>query len=163
MPVISLSTKKVRHVAEISDLTSHLGYWLRHVSNHVSHAFARRLAAKDITVAEWVMLRSLFGKPPMMPSALADTMGMTRGAITKLAERLIAKALIVREASADDGRSQTLSLTQRGAKLVPVLAYLADRNDAEFFDLLSRQERRTLEHLLKKLVARADMNRIPTE
>ena len=35
-----------------SDLTSHLGYWLRHVSNHVSHAFARKLESRDVTVAE---------------------------------------------------------------------------------------------------------------
>ena len=34
-----------------SDLTSHLGYWLRYVSNHVSHAFARKLTG-DAHVAE---------------------------------------------------------------------------------------------------------------
>ncbi len=34
-----------------SELTEHLGYWLRLVSNHVSHTFAARLAAKDVTVA----------------------------------------------------------------------------------------------------------------
>ena len=78
----------------ISSLDSHLGYWLRYVSNHVSHAFAAKLAARDVTVAEWVLLRALWDEDPVAPSRLAETMGMTRGGITKLAGRLIAKGLV---------------------------------------------------------------------
>jgi DNA-binding MarR family transcriptional regulator len=146
-----------------SDLTAHLGFWLRYVSNHVSHAFAGKLAAKGVTVAELFMMRSLFGKAPMPPSRLAEEMGMTRGAITKLADRLIDKSLIVRTASRDDGRAQTLALTLRGTKMVPDLAALADRNDAEFFDHLSAAERQTLERLLKRMVEQCDMTSVPTE
>ncbi len=141
----------------ISDLYAHFGFWLRKVSNHVSHAFAAKLAGKGITVAEWALMRSLYGKEPMPPSQLADEMGMTRGAITKLADRLIAKSLIARKASADDGRAQTLTLTKRGADLVPRLATLADRNDAEFFACLTADERQTLKRLLKRL---AEANRV---
>ena len=75
----------------VSELTAHLGFWLRAVSNHVSRAFAEKLGAKGVTVAEWVMLRALYGKEPTPPSRLAQAMGMTRGAITRLADRLIAK------------------------------------------------------------------------
>jgi len=146
-----------------SDLTAHLGFWLRTVSNHVSHAFAGKLAAKGVTVAEWVMMRALHGRHPMPPSRLAEEMGMTRGAITKLADRLISKSLIVRKASRDDGRAQTLALTPRGKDLVPGLAALADRNDAEFFDHLSRAERETLERLLKRMVEHGKMTAVPIE
>ncbi|MEJ0046427.1 MAG: MarR family transcriptional regulator [Rhodospirillales bacterium] len=76
----------------VPELTAHIGYWLRHVSNHVSHAFARKLAAKDVTVAEWALMRVLYGQAPMSPCTLADQMGLTRGAISKLAARLIARA-----------------------------------------------------------------------
>ena len=51
-----------------SDLTAHLGFWLRAVSNEVSQAFAAKLASRDVTVAEWVTLRSLFGRAPVAPS-----------------------------------------------------------------------------------------------
>ncbi|WP_373532734.1 MarR family winged helix-turn-helix transcriptional regulator [Vampirovibrio sp.] len=78
----------------ISHLESHLGYWLRFVSNHVSFAFARQLSGKGVTVAEWVMLRMLYEKDPMPSTHLAKEMTMTRGAITKLANRLIAKNLV---------------------------------------------------------------------
>jgi DNA-binding MarR family transcriptional regulator len=147
----------------VSDLTAHLGFWLRTVSNHVSHAFAGRLAAQGVTVAEWVMMRALYGKDPMPPSRVADEMGMTRGAITKLADRLIGKSLIVRRADSEDGRAQTLALTPQGSRLVPKLAALADRNDAEFFGGLSRAERDTLERLLKRLVEQGRMTAMPID
>lgn len=147
----------------VSELTAHLGFWLRAVSNHVSHAFARKLAAEDVTVAEWVMMRALYGKAPMAPSRLADEMRMTRGAITKLADRLIDKALIIRKASRDDGRAQTLALTPRGNSLVPKLAALADRNDAEFFGHLTAAEQKTLERLLKRMIERSNITEMPLE
>ena len=144
-----------------SELTAHLGFWLRSVSNQVSHAFAEKLAAKDVTVAEWVVVRALYGNGPMPPSCLAENIGMTRGAITKLADRLIAKSLIVRKASSSDGRAQTLALTSRGTVLVPELAELADRNDAEFFGCLSATERKTLERILKRIAEHNQITAIP--
>jgi DNA-binding MarR family transcriptional regulator len=147
----------------VSDLPAHLGFWLRAVSNHVSQTFATKLGGKDVTVAEWVLLRTLYGRDPMAPSRVAEAMGMTRGAVTKLADRLIAKHLVLRAASPDDGRAQTLALTPKGAKLVPLLAELADRNDAEFFGVLSPSERQALEHLLRRLVAANRMPAMPVD
>lgn len=149
--------------ANVSDLTDHLGFWLRYISNHVSHAFAVKLAGKDVTAAEWVLLRALYGKDPMPPSRLASDLGMTRGAITKLADRLIGKSLVVRKANRDDGRAQTLDLTPRGRKLVPELAAVADQNDAEFFDHLTSDERDTLQRILTRTVEYRRMASVPTE
>lgn len=147
----------------VSDLTSHLGFWLRMVSNHISHAFAAKLADRGVTVAEWVLMRALYDREPSPPSRLADELGMTRGAITRLADRLIAKSLLVREADPDDGRAQTLALTRRGVALLPQLAALADRNDAEFVAPLSPTERASLEELLRRIAGHARMTAVPTE
>ncbi|WP_127089023.1 MarR family winged helix-turn-helix transcriptional regulator [Aquabacter cavernae] len=148
---------------EPSDLDAHLGFWLRTVSNHVSHAFAGKLATRGVTVAEWVVLRRLYGREPAPPSVLADEIGMTRGAITKLADRLIAKALVTRAADPRDGRAQTLALTGTGRALVPELAALADRNDAEVFGHLSAMERDSLLAMLKRLVERGRITTMPLE
>ncbi len=148
-----------------SNLETHLGYWLRFVSSHVSHAFSLKLQAYDVTVAEWVVLRELFDGDGdgASPSALADRLGMTRGAISKLADRLIAKDLIGRTVSTEDRRQQTLALTAAGRKLVPALSALADRNDAEFFGHLPPSERAALEKTLRNIVRRHDLKTIPTE
>jgi DNA-binding MarR family transcriptional regulator len=144
-----------------SDLTSHLGYWLRFVSNHVSHAFALKVEAKGVTVAEWVVLRDLYGAGAIAPSSLAERLGMTRGAISKLADRLTDKRLIAREANSEDGRAHTLALTPRGYELVPELAALADENDAEFFGNLRPEERLVLERVLRDIVERRGLQSVP--
>ena len=146
-----------------SDLTAHLGYWLRYVSNHVSLAFAQKVSANGVTVAEWALMRVLYDAGSAAPSALAATMGMTRGAITKLADRLAAKGLAVRAANPDDGRAQTLTLTEKGRALVPELAALADANDAEFFAGLPPADRATLERLLRDIVRRRGLTAIPVD
>lgn len=148
--------------ASVSDLTAHLGFWLRYVSNHVSHTFAVSLGVKGVTVAEWVVMRALYDGDPAPPSRLARELGMTRGAITKLADRLIGKSLVVRKADPDDGRAQTLALTARGRKLLPELAALADRNDAAFFNHLSADERDMLGRILKRTVEHHRMTTLPT-
>lgn len=145
----------------VSPLEAHLGYWLRFVSNQVSHAFGTALAGRDVTVAEWVVMRELYGEAAMMPSALAERMGMTRGAISKLADRLLAKGLLARVEDADDRRSHTLALTRQGRALVPDLAGLADVNDAAFFGHLSAAERQTIENLMKDIVRRQGLRAMP--
>jgi hypothetical protein len=67
---------------QTSELEDHLGYWLRYVSNHVSHAFAQRVEKKGVTVAEWALMREMLKIGPANPSQLAERLGMTRGAIS---------------------------------------------------------------------------------
>lgn len=138
----------------VSALEEHLGYWLRAVSNHVSHAFSRKVEAHGVTVAEWVVLRVLFERDAQPPSQVAEALGMTRGAISKLADRLEAKSLLLRTTDGADRRYQSLVLTEAGRALVPVLAALADRNDAEFFGQLTAEERQVMERCLKGIVHR---------
>lgn len=138
--------------ASPAPLTAHLGYWLRLVSNHVSHAFARQIEARGVTVAEWVLLRELHDVEALAPSRLAARLGLTRGAVTKLADRLVAKGLLARQANREDARAQFLSLTATGRALVPGLAMVADANDAAFFGHLDEAERRRLEATLRALV-----------
>ncbi len=149
--------------APISELTEHLGYWLRCVSNGVSQSFARKVQAHGVTVAEWVVLRQLLDEKALAPSELAERMGMTRGAISKLADRLVAKALMARHAHASDGRAQSLSLTAAGRRLVPVLAALADANDAEFFGHLKSGERLALSRILRGIVTQRGLKSPPID
>jgi DNA-binding MarR family transcriptional regulator len=147
----------------VSPLEAHLGYWLRFVSNQVSHAFSLKLAAQDVTVAEWVVLRELFGQDGVVPSTLADKLGMTRGAISKLADRLAAKGLATQTVNDSDRRFQALALTAEGEALVPKLSALADQNDAEFFGHLTPAGRATIEAAMKDVVRRLGLRSVPVE
>jgi DNA-binding MarR family transcriptional regulator len=142
---------------------AHLGFWLRFVSNHISQAFKRKVESHGVTVAEWVVLRVLFAADNVNPSEIAERIGMSRGAISKLVDRVVAKRLVKCTVETSDRRYQSLTLTASGRKLVPILAALGDQNDAEFFGHLSDPERIGLISLLKDVVRRRDLKTVPTE
>ncbi len=128
---------------EASDLKSHLGYHLRVVSNAVSHSFANKLAASEVTVAEWVILREMYSsEEKTSPSVVAELTGLTRGAVSKLIDRLLHKGFVKRAESSEDRRYQEIKLTANAIKLVPKLAKIADQNDETFFSVLSQSEQK---------------------
>ncbi|MBZ9939338.1 MarR family transcriptional regulator [Mesorhizobium sp. BR1-1-16] len=146
-----------------SELTDHTGYWMRMVSNAVSQAFARKVSGADVTVAEWSFMRALYDLDPTPPSVLAERMGMTKGAISKLSERLIAKGLVERADNPKDKRAHSLSLTAEGRAKIPLLASLADKNDAEYFGVLTEEEHETLDRILKVLAGRLGLKATPVD
>lgn len=150
-------------MSSVSDLTAHTGYWMRMISNAVSQDFARRVAGEGVTVAEWVFLRALYDERLLSPSLLAAKMGMTKGAISRLADRLIEKGLVNRTEDETDRRAHHLALTAQGRAKVPQLAALADANDNEAFSLLSAEDLAELDRLLKLLVERRGLSSVPID
>lgn len=148
---------------KIDPLERHLGYWMRLVSNEVSGTFARSLSEHDISTAEWVALSKIGQTPGLMSSALAASMSMTRGAISKILDKLESKALIERSASPDDSRVQLLSLTRNARRLLPVLTKVANSNDEQFFSALDEDERTALRALLQKLADIHEIRDVPVE
>jgi DNA-binding MarR family transcriptional regulator len=153
-------TSKAQH---IPDLESHLGYWLRRVSNAVSGAFARALQEKQTSVAEWVLLRELHERGKAAPGELADLLGLTRGAVSKIIDKLEAKDWVQTDAKESDNRYRLLSLSRAGRRTLPVLAQIADQNDSAYFDCLSAKEKVVLRELLVKLAEHNRIHNVPTE
>jgi DNA-binding MarR family transcriptional regulator len=151
------------NIQQVSQLESHLGYWLRRVSNAVSGSFARALQEKQTSVAEWVFLGELHERGQTAPGKLADSLGLTRGAVSKIVDKLDAKGWIQAEAKEGDSRFRLLSLTRAGRRNLPALAEIADQNDARYFECLSAREKSTLRELLAKLTEHNRIQAVPTE
>jgi DNA-binding MarR family transcriptional regulator len=160
--IVSMETNTT-NTRQLNQLESHLGYWLRRVSNAVSGTFARALQEKQTSVAEWVLLRELHERGQTAPGELADCLGLTRGAVSKIVDKLDAKGWIQTEAKEGDSRFRLLSLTRAGRRNLPVLAEIADQNDARYFDCLSATEKSTLRELLAKLTEHNRIHDVPTE
>ncbi len=152
-----------KNKAAVSGLETHLGYWLRFVSNQVSASFAQRLAKCGVTVADWVALRELYDHPSLAPSELAEQLGMTRGAISKLVDRLAEKSLLTQKSGKGDRRYRELTLTATGRALVPKLAHLADENDALFFRHLKAAERAVIERVMRDIVRCHGLQTVPVD
>lgn len=145
-----------------SPLESHLGFWLRFVSNHVSIRFQQLLEDKGVTVTEWVALRTLWSQDATTHAELIDALGMTKGATSKVVSRLEEKGLAGRQLVDGRAREQSLGLTAVGKALVPQLAALADANDDHFFGHLPVPERQALTQAMQALVQHHQLKEIPT-
>jgi DNA-binding MarR family transcriptional regulator len=155
-------TRSTTGAGAAASLEAHLGYWLRLVSNEVSGAFQRALEERHhISVAEWVALNQLATGADLTPARLATAMGMTRGAVSKVLDKLESKKLIVRTTSSADSRVQELSLTAHARRTLPSLTEIANGNDEHFFAVLSPEESSTLSELLRKLATAHHIARIP--
>src|ERR1700722_19174717 len=149
-----------RWKGRVSLIEANLGYWLHYVGYRISHELCLRTQKFGVTAAEWVVLRALY-EAGAMPSHLAMRLGLTRGAISKLAARLEAKEMIHREKSLPDRRAKMLTLTQLGRVLVPVLAAMADETDARNFGGAGRAPRESIERVMKWIVRRDRLRFVP--
>ena len=93
---------------------------------------------------------------------MAELTGLTRGAVSKLIDRLLRKELVTR-ATAADRRYQEIELTPKAMKLVPKLASIADENDESFFSALTDTERKNLTKTLTKITQLHKLNKTPIE
>ncbi|MHA3841226.1 MarR family winged helix-turn-helix transcriptional regulator [Sphingomonas aestuarii] len=128
-----------------------LGTLLRVAAGKLAVAEAAAVRTHGVTAAEATLLRELRAAGAVAPSVLADRMGMTRGAVTKLVDRLKAKQLLVRAKGRGDGRMQTIALTGAGARLVPELDAVALRVDGAVFGTLDAAGRAGLLRALSKI------------
>jgi DNA-binding MarR family transcriptional regulator len=135
----------------VSNFEYHIGYWLRCMSNFVSLTFAERLAKQDISVPQWVVLRTLYDHDNATLNEAAELVGVEKSTLSRMIERLVQRGLVNRAEGADR-RSVGLSLTPAARKLVPQLAKLADLNDEEFFKTLSPKQRDEFLGTIKQLL-----------
>lgn len=145
----------------VSTLESHLGYWLRFVSNHVSHGFRKKVESRGVSVSEWVLLRQVYGAEAPSAGSIASALGVTKGAVSKIVTRLEERKLLTRAPSEGDRRHQRLELTADGRRLVPELARLADQNDAEFFGHLPKSERAQLLRAMQAIARHHRLESVP--
>jgi DNA-binding MarR family transcriptional regulator len=146
----------------VSPLDAHLGFWMRLLSNRVSGRFRQALETSGSSVAEWVALRELLGSRDTSHADLMTSLGMTKGAVSKVITRLEAKGLALRGPDLER-RRQVIVLTEEGRRLVPKLARLADENDATFFGHLTAEERDTLMVLLRRMAKHHQISGVAVE
>ncbi|HEV2268803.1 MAG TPA: MarR family winged helix-turn-helix transcriptional regulator [Steroidobacteraceae bacterium] len=146
----------------IGRLDAHVCYWLRRASNQVSRSLSRKLEDTGVTLAEWVVLRELYDGD-LRPSTLAERLGLTRGAISRLARRLVCNLMITQQASTPDGRAQMLAITDDGRAVVRVLGGILDETDEEFFGDFDPGTRALILSAMREAVRRHSLRAVPVD
>lgn len=146
----------------VSRLDAHVGYWLRSVSSQFSHVLNRALEDKGVSLTEWMVLRELYDGD-LKSSALAERLGLTRGAVSKLARKLACSLMITQEPSAGGKRAEMLSLTDDGRSVVRVLAVILDETDEEFFGHLDPDTRALIIANMRDIIRRRGLRAAPAD
>lgn len=111
----------------------------------------RGISRGRFTVMMHLAMNEALGNEDPSPSAIAESLGVTRATMTQLLDGLEKDGLVVRRNAANDRRSQTIYMTAAGRALFDELIPPISQNIARAFEPLAEGERRTLTKLLMKL------------
>lgn len=129
---------------KVSPLEDHIGYWIRCLSNFVHESFAQRIKHYDISVEQWVVLRTLFDHENTTLQEAAVLIGVDNSSLSRMIERLVKKNMVTRITPENNRRAVILNLTPQAKELVPILAQEADQNDQAFFQVIEPFQSRAI-------------------
>jgi len=101
----------------LSNAPISFGHVLRTVSRHVDRAMAARIAAHDLTIAEYYVLRELSIDDGLTQRALSVRLNLTEAAMLLTVRAMLAKGLVRRRRDATDRRKINIFLSAVGKQL----------------------------------------------
>jgi MarR family transcriptional regulator, lower aerobic nicotinate degradation pathway regulator len=93
--------------------------------------------------------------------SIADALGYDRGQLVGLLDELEEQGLVERQRDPNDRRRHLVRMTTEGTKALRRLRALARRNEDEFLEPLSVEERAQLHMLLMRLAEKHEPRRVP--
>ncbi len=143
------------HKAAVSDYDLHsgLGFRLSRISKLMQTRLEKGLGHHGISRLEWCVISGIGLQDIATPSGLADHIGITRQAISRLLVQMRKSKLIAQSPDQTDGRSRRLTLTELGANKLVLCRTIVDENHDHFASKLSPESLDTLITTLDKLSA----------
>ena len=141
-------------MTETYPLNENLGYLLNRCGALMAAQFERELSPFGVTLAQWGALLAIRGKDGASPSEVAATVGIDRGATTRLIARMESKGLVAREEHLDDARSIVLHLTPKAQAMMPQLLERSRAVNRQALALLDTQQAGALLATLSTLLVR---------
>jgi DNA-binding MarR family transcriptional regulator len=130
---------------------------------HVAHIGPRRLVAAlaehDLRPPHFAVLTALSDFGPLAQHELADCLGLNRSHLVGYLDDTEQRGLVQRVRDPEDRRRQRVALTPSGRTLQRRLQAVAQRSQAEYFQVLSEPERQTLIALLRRVLVADDTAR----
>jgi DNA-binding MarR family transcriptional regulator len=124
--------------------------------SHLGHAIDQTFTGAGLQRGEYDVLAALrrAGAPyTLTPSALSDTLMLSRAGMTNRLDRLESAGLIERRNNREDRRSMHIDLTPAGLELVNEVTTKHVANETDLLSVLSAAERRDLNAIARKLLA----------
>lgn len=128
------------------------GHLIRRAQQVSTAIFSDEMAAFDLTSVQLVALAAIVDQPGLVATRLAERIDFDKATIGAVVERLVRKGLVVRSASARDGRAKQLTATPEGKTLLEAAMPSVEAVQARMLSHLTHDEREQLLSLLRRVV-----------
>ncbi|ACS99536.1 MarR family winged helix-turn-helix transcriptional regulator [Paenibacillus sp. JDR-2] len=125
--------------------------FLKNVNNEWS-----RKTMTGMNYTQFKLLFTLHTSDSLKVSELAEILGLTSGAITGIADKLVAEGLISRERANDDRRVVYIELTAKGKDMVDDILESQKETFSSFFNVLPEEDIQHLRRIFAQLLANMD-------
>jgi DNA-binding MarR family transcriptional regulator len=132
-------------------LLSLVGYNCKRAYLCIKPLFEKRMAKYDLRQAEFTVLSLLKANPNISQKRLSAAISVSPPNLATLLDKLEGRGLVLRQRNPNDKRSQSLVLTEAGARLCNKAEKTAAELEADASSALSDAERAQLIHLLQKI------------
>ena len=134
-----------------SNLQERLAFLIAQVGSHSQSSFGKQVDAFGLRLAHVGVLKQIFRADGLTQRELGDALGMFPSNLVRLIDELEKKGLVRRGKSAEDRRSYTLQLTEKGQGVALELITLTRAHQDRICTSLAPAERRELTRLLQKI------------
>jgi DNA-binding MarR family transcriptional regulator len=151
---VSNQARDNRHAEEGpgAELTSRLGYLLKHAQLRLTELTAAALAPYGIDGRQLAVLLVLAGCEPASQQQAARRLGVDRTTMVALLDALEDKGLVARRPHADDRRRNVVELTQVGRDTLRQATQAGDDAERRFLAPLDAAAARQLREVLYALI-----------
>lgn len=137
-------------------LQEFIPYKLAVVANRVSQSIGSLFEQQHgLLIPEWRILMTLHSYGPLAPNEVVEYTSMDKGRVSRAQRRLVELGLIAASNDPRDGRRLVLFLTRTGVKMCGAIIPRARQTEAWFLSVLTSTERRALDKILSRLLARS--------
>lgn len=138
------------------ELHRRLGYRVSVLSRIMQSRLERMIAELGLTRLMWCVLTGVGEEGVITPSELADYIGITRPATSRLLRDMEARNMVARNGSDADGRGRTVALTPYGQQLLEAARPSVEDVNTHFTSKLEPDELVMLHASIERLVAGED-------
>lgn len=144
------------------DLQEFIPYKLAVAANRVSQSIGSLFEQQyGLQIPEWRILMTLHSYGPLAPNEVVEHTSMDKGRVSRAQRRLVELGLIAASDDPRDGRRLVLFLTRTGVKMCGAIIPHARQTEAWFLSVLTQTERRALDKILSRLLARSEERQLP--
>lgn len=111
----------------------------------------------SLSMSQFKMLHILSSRGEQKTYCLAEVLGLTSGAITAIADRLVERGFIERERSEEDRRVVHLRITEQGEKKLEAMLGQQDSLISTFFEGLPQEDIAHLKRIFTVMLEHYDM------